>query len=133
MNCSGCGFAIKSTDKFCSKCGEDCTKKPEEISVLTNQNVFCEKCKFSNKIDARFCQECGQQLIQTDSYVTQKKLNEVSQIEAIAPAESKIESNQSSVKAESKTGTILFILLLMGGLFLWIISDGKGKKYLNSN
>jgi hypothetical protein len=134
MNCSGCGFTIKNTDKFCNKCGEDCTKKkPVEIPVHISQNVFCEKCKSSNKLDARFCQECGQQLMQTDSDVIHKELNKVSQIDAAVPEESKNESNQTSDKAKSQTGTILFVLLLMGGFFLWIISDGKGNKYMNSN
>ncbi|MCX9025711.1 MAG: zinc ribbon domain-containing protein [Candidatus Methanoperedens sp.] len=49
MNCSGCGAAVRESDKFCSRCGAPV--------VISSQ--FCPECGKPVAKSANFCTNCG--------------------------------------------------------------------------
>ena len=106
--CKNCGYANKSTMKFCINCGTKLEKEVELVENEGTENHFCEECGYKIEPGQVFCENCGNKLIKEDThqeeideYVEKEEVTEEIPVEA-EESEEIVEEEKEEIEEDEK-------------------------------
>ena len=130
--CPKCNIEYEEGKKFCRKCGSFLLSEDGstfELSIMesaesrkTEENLFCPKCQEFYK-KGKYCRKCGSPLVQ--EVLSQE--HDIQCVEGKTPRKLARGWLKFSYPLPLITVSVVILLAIMGGYFLWQKHDQKSK------
>lgn len=126
--CRACGKKIRASDRFCTKCGMECSFESElnKGSEKEEESLICPACGSRLQADFKFCTRCGM-----DVRGAGKRRDQVSQkpiaLENSTGSQNSCEKPHPGGKSPGLTGAligcVLIVALLLCGICIYSYKD----------